>query len=126
MEKLETNDIQGIIVRGYSELPAAAFLLIGIKEREAAKRWIKKIAPEITTGIEKPTNNAINIAFTLEGLKILGLNETALDSFPMELQDGMITKHKQQFLGDYGTSAPAHWEWGGKDKAPVHLLLMLH
>jgi Dyp-type peroxidase family len=126
MEKLETNDIQGIIVRGYSELPAAAFLLIGIQEQKAAKRWIKEIAPGITTGVQKPTNNAINIAFTLEGLKALGLNETALDSFPMELQDGMITKHKQQFLGDYGTSAPANWEWGGKDTEPVHFLLMLY
>lgn len=126
MEKLETTDIQGIIVRGYSDLPAAVFLLIGIKEREAAKHWLKALVPEITTGVQKPTNAAINIALTLEGLKVLGLTETALDSFPMELQDGMTTKHKQQFLGDYGTSDPNNWEWGRKDTTPVHLLLMLY
>jgi Dyp-type peroxidase family len=126
MEKLETSDIQGIIVRGYSELSAAVFLLIGIKECEAAKRWLKKIAPEITTGAQKPTNDSLNIALTFEGLKVLGLNETALESFPMELQDGMITKHKQQFLGDYGTSDPANWEWGSKNTEAVHLLLMLY
>jgi Dyp-type peroxidase family len=126
MEKLETGDIQGIIVRGYSELPSAVFLLIGIKEHQAAKHWLKKIVPEITTGTQKPTIGAVNIALTLEGLKTLGLNETALDSFPMELQDGMTTKHKQQFLGDYGTSDPANWEWGRKDEEPIHLLLMLY
>jgi Dyp-type peroxidase family len=126
MEKLETSDIQGIITRGYTELPAAVFLLIGVKEQAAAKRWVKTTAPEITTGAQKPTNAAVNIAFTLEGLKAFGLNETALDSFPMELQDGMTTKHKQQFLGDYGASDPANWEWGRKDAESIHLLLMLY
>lgn len=126
MEKLETSDIQGIIVRGYSELPAAVFLLIGIKEQETARHWLKKIIPQVTTGTQKPTDNAMNIAFTLEGLKTLGLNDRALDSFPMEFLDGMITRHKQQFLGDYGTSDPAKWEWGRKDAEPVHLLLMLY
>ncbi len=126
MEQLETNDMQGIIVRGYSELPAAVFLLISVKDANAAKRWLKTIAPSITTGAQKPTVAAVNIAITFEGLKALGLNETALDSFPMELQDGMITKHKQQFLGDYGTSDPANWEWGRKNGEQVHLLIMLY
>jgi Dyp-type peroxidase family len=126
MEKIETQDIQGIIVKGYANLPAADFLLVGIKDPTAVKKWLKNNVSQITTGLEKPAATAMNIAFTFEGLKVLGLNAATLDSFPMELEDGMITRHKQDYLGDYGSSDPAGWEWGGKKTEPIHALFMLY
>lgn len=126
MEQLETKDIQGIIVRGYANLPAADFLLLKIKDAASAKNWLNAITPQITNGTQKPDDFALNIAFTFEGLKALGLTKASLDSFPMELEDGMTTRHKQQFLGDYGASDPANWEWGAKQNEPVHMALMLY
>ncbi len=126
MENLETQDIQGIIIKGYSNLPAADFLLLGIKDAVAVKKWIKNNIATITFGTDKPQETAMNLAFTFEGLKALGLDAATLDSFPMEMEDGMLTRHKQDYLGDYGTSDPAGWDWGGKKTAPVHVLAMLY
>jgi Dyp-type peroxidase family len=126
MENIETKDIQGIILKGYSNLPAADFLLLGIKDPKAVKNWLKNNISEITTGIEKPMERAMNLAITMDGLKQLGLDATTLNSFPMEMEDGMLTRHKQDYLGDYGNSDPANWEWGGKKTEPIHILLMLY
>ena len=126
MEVLELKDIQGIIIRGYSNMPACEFVLIGIKNPLLAKAWLQKISVLVTPGDERDGKHAMNIAFTYEGLGQLGLNNETLDSFPMELEDGMTTAHKQFFLGDYGTSDPANWEWGSKNKEAIHILLMLY
>ncbi len=125
-EQLEINDIQGIIIRGYAHLPAAGFLLLSGKDAAAAKSWLGMILEDITPGHHKPEGTAVHIAFSFAGLKALGLDQGILDSFPMELEDGMTTKHKQQFLGDFAASSPAHWEWGGPQNEPVHILLMIY
>lgn len=126
METLELKDIQGIIVRGYANMPAAAFVLLGIQDAGPAKKWLQTICPQVTSGEEKKGSSALNIAFTFNAMQVLGLNKDALDTFPMELEDGMNTEHKQLFLGDYGTSDPQSWDWGGRNKEPVDILLMMY
>lgn len=126
METLELKDIQGIIIRGYSNLPGAAFLLLRISDPTLAKKWLQVISPEITSGEERKPELALNIALTFNAMSALGLNKQVLDTFPLEFEDGMTTKHKQLFLGDFGNSAPDNWEWGGKNTDEVHILLMLY
>jgi Dyp-type peroxidase family len=125
-EQLDLKDIQGIIIRGYSHLPAAHFLLLGITDANATKRWLSQVVKEITPGDQHADISAMHIAFTFPGLGALGLGQPALDSFPLELEDGMTTPHKQQFLGDFADSAPDRWEWGGPGTEAVHILLMLY
>lgn len=126
MEQLELKDIQGIVIRGYSDLKAAQFLLLGVKDAAAAKKWISRILQDITPGDQRPDTAALHIAFTFNGLKALGLGPGALDSFPIELEDGMTTPHKQLFLGDFAESSPDTWEWGGAQTEEVHILLMIY
>lgn len=126
MEQVEKKDIQGIIVRGYAELPAACFLLVKITDNIKAKLWLKENILNITTGDQKPMVNAMNIAFTFNGLKTLGLEKNSADTFPMEFEDGMTSRHRQEMLGDYGTSDPENWLWGGKKNDNVDLLLLLY
>ena len=123
---LELNDIQGIIIRGYSKLPAAHFLLLSFTDGAPGRQWVSQISGSITPGDERPERSAMQIAFTFEGLKALGLSLAVLDSFPLEFEDGMTTPHKQFFLGDFAASAPEHWEWGGPHTPAVHVLLMLY
>jgi len=138
-EQLELNDIQGIIIRGYSKLPAAHFLLLSIKDgdgdsargasdgaRARARQWLSLIRKDITSGDRRPEESATQIAFTFEGLKALGLQHDVLTTFPLEFEDGMTTPHKQFFLGDFAASAPERWEWGGPHTPAVHILLMLY
>jgi Dyp-type peroxidase family len=141
-EQLELNDIQGIIIRGYSKLPAAHFLLLSINNgdgdghrdsardsagaRARAQQWLSLIRKDITSGDQRPEESATQIAFTFEGLKALGLQHDVLTTFPLEFEDGMTTPHKQFFLGDFAASAPERWEWGGPHTPAVHILLMLY
>jgi Dyp-type peroxidase family len=125
-EQLELNDIQGIIIRGYSKLRAAHFLLLSVKDSAGAKQWLSLIQKDITPGDRSPEDSATHIAFTFEGLKALGLQPNTLNSFPLEFEDGMTTPHKQFFLGDFAQSAPERWDWGGPHTPAVHILLMLY
>ncbi len=126
METLEVKDIQGIIIRGYSNLPAAEFLLLGIRNPALAKKWLEIMSSQVTSGVESKPAYATNIALTFDALKTLGVSNQTLDTFPLELEDGMTTDHKQLFLGDFGASAPDTWEWGGRTNDAVHILLMLY
>lgn len=126
MDQIETHDIQGLIIKGYSSLPACNFLLLGIKDKDATKRWLQKLSAEITPGTEKPPAAARNIAFTFRGLQVLGLPPEILETFPIELEDGMTTSHKQLFLGDFGSSDPVNWQWGGQQNEEVHILLLIY
>lgn len=126
MVTIEKNDLQGIIVRGYAELPAACFLLIKVQNASKAKIWLNKITEKITPGDAKPTESALNIAFTYQGLAHMGLNKKALETFPIELEDGMCTNHRKEMLGDYGSSDPSLWQWGGPANQSIDILLMIY
>ena len=126
MEHIEKQDIQGLIIKGYSSLPACNFVLLSIKEKANAREWLRKMVPEITAGSAKPAHSARNIAFTFAGLRAIGLSDDILETFPLELEDGMATPHKQLFFGDFGSSSPATWEWGGPQNQTVHILLMIY
>lgn len=60
---------------------------------------------------------SINIAFTFNGLKQLGLNELVLRSFPDAFRDGMAARAAR--LHDTGPSAPENW-YGELGSARVH------
>jgi Dyp-type peroxidase family len=120
----ELADVQGIITRGYAELPGACFLLLRVMDARAARRWISGLI--VTTGAEKPTDHALNIAFSYEGLTALGIPKTITLGFSEEFVDGMTASQRQLALGDGGDSDPREWEWGGPATATVHALLMLY
>ena len=53
METLELKDIQGIIVRGYANMPAAEFILLKIGDAEPAKKWLQLMTEQVTSAEEK-------------------------------------------------------------------------
>ena len=127
---IELSDIQGYIIRGYKRMQFSRNLLLQISEPGKARDWLSKISSEITTGVHHPTANTnietcINIAFTPAGLTAIGLEDENLQNFTREFREGMTTPHRQRLLGDVGSSHPDEWEWGGPQKEPIHLLLIL-
>ena len=64
---------------------------------------------------EHGTFFTVNIGFTYQGLKALGLSKRSLDSFPEAFRAGM--RGRAQHVGDVGPNAPEHWEGslGGPD-----------
>jgi Dyp-type peroxidase family len=127
--EIETNDVQGIIIRGYDRLPDAVYVLLGIRDPLAVRRWLRALLPQITRGTvrtEQITTHTVQVAFTHTGLERLGLDREALSTFSREFQEGMSTPHRQRILGDSGAGAPELWEWGGPRNQSVHLMLMLY
>ena len=57
---------------------------------------------------DRPENAWITVAFTYQGLKVLGVPQASLDSFAPEFRQGMAARAAE--LGDVGESSPAHWE----------------
>ena len=125
MEKLEEADIQGYIVRGYKNMMYSRYVLLHVGDAAAAKAFIKNISGGITNVTHYPKSNCLNLAFTAQGLKALGMAPENIDNFHREFSEGMVTPHRQRILADYDNSAPEKWRWGGPNNEEAHILLMV-
>ena len=101
-------------------------MLLRVTEAAAARRWLTKVADQITTSERKQEGLSLNVAFTHLGLRHLGLDDETLATFSRPFLEGMTTTHRSRILGDAAENAPAYWNWGGDDeKKAVDILLLL-
>ncbi|MFI5135651.1 MAG: hypothetical protein ACHQD9_07345, partial [Chitinophagales bacterium] len=66
---IEREDIQGLLIRGYSNLNEACFIMLQFEEVSEAKKYLQSLQTKLTNGEKFSGNVAINIAFTNEGIK---------------------------------------------------------
>ena len=114
------RDIQGLFARGYGDLRAAAFLLLGIEDAAAARRWLGAVAGAITTRRRRGrSERAVNLAFTSSGLARLGLAaDDAGACSRTSSSTGMTTPHRTRILGDLDENAPRAVGLGRPETAP--------
>ncbi len=123
MSEVDYADVQGLIRFGYAQMTSASYVLVRVKNADAAKAWLRS-APVTTAVAQKPPpKTAMNIAFTAPGLKALGIPESIIASFSHEFRGGMGQESRARELGDVGKNAPSNWTWGGYGREP-HALLM--
>ncbi len=122
---LDLDDIQGLVARGYPQLPFASYVLAGIGDQATARAWLAHLVGQITPVPDRPADWALNVAFTASGLARLGLPSTVLRVFSNEFVSGMTTPHRRRMLGDVGASAPEEWLWGGPSTGRIDVLLLL-
>ncbi|MBC7978592.1 MAG: peroxidase [Myxococcales bacterium] len=125
-QQLDQDDIQGLVARGYAKLPSARFFLLQIHDPSLARRYVRRISALVNTVRTSPTDIALQIAFTADGLARLGVPETALATFSREFLEGMAHPLRAPVLGDQGDNDPATWQWGGPAQPRVHILLLLY
>lgn len=130
METLELEDIQGYIIRGYSHMMYSRYVLLEVTNAVQAKSWLSKYSDSFTNATHSPSkaslpDTCLNIAFTYHGLLSLGMSPENAGNFTREFREGMTTPHRQRILGDFESSAPDKWTWGGINNKPVHLVLMV-
>jgi Dyp-type peroxidase family len=123
---LELGDIQGLVIRGYSNLPAARFGLFEIGDRRRARAWLAAVADAVTSGDERPADRAINVALSATGLGKLDLAPEAMAGFSSEFVEGMTTDRRARILGDVEESAPQRWQWGGPNPPGIDLILLVY
>lgn len=88
----------------------------GAKGRDFLRNMFKRVNARQH---EDGTKFTINIGFTYEGLKVLGLSQSALNSFPQAFQVG--ARGRANDVGDRGPHAPEHWE-GGLGTSDIHAM----
>lgn len=123
---IELNDIQGLVTRGYGNLPAACYLLLAIQDIEEARIWLKHKAKHITYADSRPEKQAINIALSYHGIRKLINDPVIVETFSDEFRSGMNTVHKRRILGDEDDNAPEHWTWGGPATEQIDCLLLCY
>jgi Dyp-type peroxidase family len=123
---LELADIQGLVVRGYSNLRAACFFLLGLPDAPRGRSWLGELAPGITTGDQRPERRAVHVALTVPGLRALGVDDATLGQLSESFLLGMTTPDRSRAFGDVGDSAPERWAWGGPDEPAVGAALLLY
>lgn len=122
MEKVEWNDVQGLVTSGYLRFPHSAYVLWRFQsEGPDRSRWIACLAERLARADVRSDVNAINLAFTASGIK--KLDGPTLSSFSLEFIQGMAPlpdsdagQRRSNILGDLGTSSPERWDWGGWSK----------
>ncbi|MEM9950167.1 MAG: hypothetical protein AAF846_01095 [Chloroflexota bacterium] len=132
---IDKSDVQGFITSGYGHTYHAAYLFVQLSDVEQAKSWLTDITPQVQTAASwrKDVNGnkikpeyILNIAFSMAGLQALQLSEIVLNSFPLELQEGITEAKRGKLLGDVESSSPEHWQIGGTKSPEFHFVLMLH
>ena len=130
---VQVDDVQGLVARSYATLRHAAYVPATFEGRSgpAARAWVGALVPRLTTAARRTgevlaEGQALNLAFTRDGLEILGLSAESLASFSREFQEGMATEHRKRVLGDTDEADPRNWRWGGPENPPVHAMLLVY
>lgn len=119
-------DIQGLLRFGYGALTEAAFLLLRIRDASAAKAWVASAPISNAVALAKAPDTALQVAFTNDGLRALGMSEDVLAGFSAEFCSGMDGEvNRSRRLGDVGANSPQYWQWGSANRRP-HLVVMLY
>jgi Dyp-type peroxidase family len=130
--KIEVEDVQGLVARSYAPLRHAAYVpAVFGADTAGARAWVGAIADQVTPADARSAHvrergHAVNVAFTSDGLRALGLSRDEVATFSREFQEGMATEHRKRVLGDTGPAEPEAWRWGGPKNAPVHAMLFVY
>ncbi len=123
---LEFDDIQHILL---TRAPAlnGRYEFLSFRKPAGGRAWLSAIlekvqsAAEARTSVEKE-KRWVTVAFTWNGLRALGVDETSLSTFPEEFKQGMVAR--AEVLGDDGANHPDKW-MGGLASPDLHAIAIL-
>ncbi len=107
----DAAQVQAGILRAYpGSLDHGCLLLIAFDNRSAAADFLDALHGVITKeSTNYPTlGESINLAFTADGLRALGLSDEQMEVFPMEFREGM--EARASVLGDVRINHPRRWQ----------------
>ena len=121
------DDMQALLRFGNGRLTETVFLLLEIKDANAARQWLDS-APVSDAATKDPApETSLQIAFSSQGLAAIGLDNEIIEEFSDEFIVGMSgDRSRSRRLGDVDSNAPEHWQWGGDPTRVPHLLLLLY
>jgi Dyp-type peroxidase family len=95
-------------------------IFVKFSDGAKAREWLRVLRDRVNARhSEHGTRFTVNIGFTYEGLKAVGLSQRSLVSFPDAFRVGM--QGRAAAVGDVGPHAPEHWE-GGLGGPDIHAM----
>ena len=126
LQRVELDDIQGLVRFGYKRHTEACFLLLRIKDLNAARAWLAAAPVSSAATADAPPATLLQLALSSDGLRALGLADDIVEGFSAEFVSGMGgDASRARRLGDVGANAPSRWQWGTGSQVP-HVLLLLY
>jgi len=123
---IERDDIQGLLIRGYSNLKEACFIMLQFGDVSETKKYLQSLQTKLTNAEKSSRDVAINVAFNNEGIRKLDLPKELWDSFSRQFKEGMTEPNRSFILGDYEQNDPQYWKWGTSAHEPIHCMLMIY
>src|SRR5690348_2328376 len=123
---LEFGDIQHILLTRTPAL-TGRYEFLSFRSTSAGRAWLSEIlktvqsAADVLDSVDED-KRWVTVAFTWNGLKALGVDETSLATFPEEFKQGMAAR--AEILGDTGANHPENWV-GGLASPDLHAILIL-
>ena len=71
--KLELDDIQGIVARGYAELPSACYVLLSIGDRARAGAWLQELGDDVSHSGARRVGGVGSVGGAMAAGLLLGL-----------------------------------------------------
>jgi deferrochelatase/peroxidase EfeB len=122
----EGGDIQGLAVFAYGKLTEACYILARIKDAASARVWCAEAPVSKAIPLPNAPDTAMQLAFTAEGLRVLGVAASVMAGFSSEFLSGIAgEENRSRRLGDIGASDPRYWRWGKPDANP-HIAVLLY
>ncbi|MFI7542838.1 Dyp-type peroxidase [Actinoplanes sp. NPDC049599] len=121
--ELDLPDIQGLVLRGYGDHSVAAHLFLQITSGPRARRWLRTVAPAITSAADvgdRPAR-ALHLGISHAGLTRLEVPAAELADFPEEFREGM---HAREHLLSPGRGTKP-WQEPFDAPGTVDLVLLL-
>lgn len=123
----EFDDLQGLVRFAHGHLSETCFLLLDVVDIQSALEWLGSAPITTAESIRPPPDNALQVAFSASGLRTLGVPDAVIEDFSDEFVTGMASeRNRSRRLGDVGANDPQQWTWGGPEREPPHMLLMLY
>src|SRR3954465_4289744 len=123
--QLDFEDIQHFLLTRTPAL-AARHEFLSFASAAAGRAWLAGLVDRVGTGrsvgAASPDARWITIAFTCSGLRMLGVSDTALATFPEEFRQGMAAR--ASILGIAGKSDPDQW-LGHLANPALHAIVIL-
>lgn len=132
----QIGDIQAMLGSGLGWLKCSQFWLLTIKDAALARAWLQRLDAQgrvksirdlrlSKAQLHKDITEVVAVAFSFEGLRALGLAESADFPFPTPYRSGMGSNLREAVLRD---SPRQQWGWSDTDapgvqRRVVHVLL---
>jgi Dyp-type peroxidase family len=108
---LELDDIQHILLTRTPAL-TGQYEFLSFRDRAGGRAWLTSLLDKVQSAADVEATVAsgkrwVSLAFTWNGLRALGVDESSLGTFPEEFKQGMVAR--AEMLGDTGINHPDNW-----------------